>query len=97
MQIIEAIKELIDDANFDCSSGGFSLQAMDSSHVSLVYLFLRNDCFEHYRCDRNVSMGAFVCFWDIGGVSIDIVLVKRCWSVTSSGGGISMLNTLICK
>ncbi len=60
-QVVEAIKDLIDDANFDCNSSGFSLQAMDSSHVSLVALQLRADGFEHYRCDRNVSMGE--CMW----------------------------------
>lgn len=30
---------------------------MDSSHVSLVALSLRSDGFEHFRCDRNFSMG----------------------------------------
>jgi len=30
---------------------------MDSSHVSLVALFLRADGFEHYRCDRNTALG----------------------------------------
>jgi proliferating cell nuclear antigen len=30
---------------------------MDSSHVSLVAMLLRQDGFEHYRCDRNVTMG----------------------------------------
>ena len=62
-QVVEAIKDLIDDANFDCNSAGFSLQAMDSSHVSLVSLSLRSDSFEHYRCDRNVSMGEFLFEW----------------------------------
>ena len=57
LQVVEAIKDLIEDANFDCNNSGFSLQAMDSSHVSLVALSLRSDGFEHYRCDRNVSMG----------------------------------------
>lgn len=57
LQITEAMKDLIEDANFDCNSGGFSLQAMDSSHVSLVALSLRADGFEHYRCDRPLSMG----------------------------------------
>ncbi|KAL4437211.1 hypothetical protein ABPG75_004350 [Micractinium tetrahymenae] len=56
-KVVEAIKDLIEDANFDCNNSGFSLQAMDSSHVSLVALSLRADGFEHYRCDRNVSMG----------------------------------------
>ena len=56
-QVLDSIKELVTDANFDCAPTGFSLQAMDSSHVSLVALLLRADGFEHYRCDRNISMG----------------------------------------
>jgi proliferating cell nuclear antigen len=30
---------------------------MDGSHVSLVSLLLRAEGFEHYRCDRNISLG----------------------------------------
>ncbi|XP_043644394.1 proliferating cell nuclear antigen 2 isoform X2 [Drosophila teissieri] len=30
---------------------------MDNSHVSLVALSLQSDCFEKFRCDRNVSLG----------------------------------------
>ena len=56
-KVLESIKDLVTDANFDCSANGFALQAMDSSHVSLVSLLLRNDGFEHYRCDRNMTMG----------------------------------------
>ncbi|KAK8619810.1 hypothetical protein V6N13_066314 [Hibiscus sabdariffa] len=56
-KVMEAIKDLVNDANFDCSATGFSLQAMDSSHVALVALLLRSEGFEHYRCDRNISMG----------------------------------------
>ena len=56
-RVLESVKDLVNDANFDCSSTGFSLQAMDSSHVSLVALMLRSDGFEHYRCDRSISMG----------------------------------------
>ncbi|XWS07677.1 hypothetical protein CRYUN_Cryun41cG0010300 [Craigia yunnanensis] len=56
-KVLESIKDLVTDANFDCSATGFSLQAMDSSHVALVALLLRCDAFEHYRCDRNISMG----------------------------------------
>eukprot|EP00611_Tribonema_gayanum_P002392 TRINITY_DN1176_c0_g1_i2.p1 TRINITY_DN1176_c0_g1~~TRINITY_DN1176_c0_g1_i2.p1 ORF type:complete len:225 (-),score=104.54 TRINITY_DN1176_c0_g1_i2:378-1052(-) len=33
------------------------MQAMDSSHVSLCALNLRSDGFDHYRCDRNLSLG----------------------------------------
>lgn len=56
-KVLESIKDLVTDANFDCSQNGFALQAMDSSHVSLVALLLRSDGFEHYRCDRNMTMG----------------------------------------
>lgn len=56
-KVVDAIKDLVTDANFDCSSTGFNLQAMDNSHVSLVAMQLRADGFEHFRCDRNLSMG----------------------------------------
>eukprot|EP01113_Clastostelium_recurvatum_P016402 TRINITY_DN1937_c0_g1_i1.p1 TRINITY_DN1937_c0_g1~~TRINITY_DN1937_c0_g1_i1.p1 ORF type:complete len:279 (-),score=75.00 TRINITY_DN1937_c0_g1_i1:42-821(-) len=56
-KILESIRDLVDQANFDCSSAGISLQAMDSSHVSLVSLLLRADGFDHFRCDRNQSLG----------------------------------------
>ena len=56
-KVLESVKDLVTDANFDCSATGFSLQAMDSSHVALVALLLRSEGFEHYRCDRNLSMG----------------------------------------
>lgn len=56
-KILDSIKDLVTDANFDCSSTGITLQAMDSSHVSLVSLLLRADGFEHYRCDRSLSLG----------------------------------------
>jgi proliferating cell nuclear antigen len=56
-RVIEAIKDLITEASFDCSDSGIQLQAMDNSHVSLVSLSLRSDGFDKYRCDRNLAMG----------------------------------------
>lgn len=56
-KILEAIKDLVSDANFDCSQEGIALQAMDSAHVSLVAMLLRYEGFEHYRCDRNIALG----------------------------------------
>lgn len=32
-------------------------QAMDASHVSLCSLKLRSEGFDHFRCDRNISLG----------------------------------------
>lgn len=56
-KLLEAVKDLLNEATFDCSGTGISLQAMDSSHVSLVSMLLRSDGFDAYRCDRNLSMG----------------------------------------
>ena len=54
---LEAIKELVSDANFDCNDSGIALQAMDNSHVALVALLLRASAFDPYRCDRALSLG----------------------------------------
>merc|ERR1711934_805545 len=56
-KLVEAVKDLVTEANFDCDAQGISLQAMDSSHVSLVAMQLKADGFEHYRCDRSMSIG----------------------------------------
>ncbi|CAB9499252.1 Proliferating cell nuclear antigen [Seminavis robusta] len=55
--IIESIKDLVNDANLDCSEEGISIQCMDSSHVSLVSISLAANAFDHYRCDRPLSLG----------------------------------------
>lgn len=56
-KVLDAIKDLLNEASFDCSESGIQLQAMDNSHVSLVSLNLRSDGFDKYRCDRNLTMG----------------------------------------
>lgn len=56
-KVMEALKELLNEAAWDCSDAGIQLQAMDNSHVSLVSLNLRAEGFDKYRCDRNLSMG----------------------------------------
>jgi proliferating cell nuclear antigen len=56
-QIIEAIKDLVQEANIDCTDDEISIQAMDSSHVSLVSVSLRSGGFDHFRCDRSISLG----------------------------------------
>jgi proliferating cell nuclear antigen len=56
-KLIEALKDLVTEANFDCDAQGITLQAMDSSHVSLCAMQLKADGFEHFRCDRSMSIG----------------------------------------
>jgi len=56
-KLIEAMKDLFTDVNFDLSDNGIACQAMDSSHVCLCSVLLRQDMFTNYRCDRNKSIG----------------------------------------
>jgi proliferating cell nuclear antigen PCNA len=52
-----AIKELVTDANFECTEDGIKLQAMDNSHVALVAVELKTEGFVLYRCDRPMPLG----------------------------------------
>lgn len=56
-KLMDSIKDLIIEATLDCTGTGVYLQAMDSSHVALVSFALNSNAFEHYRCDRNISLG----------------------------------------
>jgi len=56
-KIISAISDLVTDANFDCREQGMSLQAMDSSHVSLVSMLLRAEGFEPWKCEESCQLG----------------------------------------
>lgn len=56
-KIIEAIRELVVDANLDCSDRGITMQAMDSSHVSLCAVSMKSEGFSFYRCDKSFILG----------------------------------------
>ncbi|KAK3208728.1 hypothetical protein GRF29_77g1780485 [Pseudopithomyces chartarum] len=56
-KVVDAIKDLVQDCNFDCNDSGIALQAMDNSHVALVSMLLQSGAFEGFRCDRNISLG----------------------------------------
>ncbi|KAH9888233.1 proliferating cell nuclear antigen [Xylariomycetidae sp. FL2044] len=56
-KIVDAIKDLVQDCNFDCNDSGIALQAMDNSHVALVSMLYKAEAFQPYRCDRNVPLG----------------------------------------
>ncbi|KAF9768741.1 DNA polymerase delta processivity factor [Fusarium sp. DS 682] len=56
-KVVDAIKDLVQDCNFDCNDSGIQLQAMDNSHVALVSMMLNAESFEPFRCDRNISLG----------------------------------------
>jgi len=56
-RVVDAMKDLCKDVNFDCSERGIQVQSMDSSHVALVSLMLREAAFSDFKCDRAVSLG----------------------------------------
>ena len=51
--LIEALKEILTDANFEFDSSGMKIVAMDSSHTVLVHLRLNSENFETYVCNKN--------------------------------------------
>jgi proliferating cell nuclear antigen len=51
IQLVDAIKDLVQDCNFDCNDSGIA------SHVALVSMMLRSEAFSPFRCDRNIALG----------------------------------------
>lgn len=56
-QIIEAISNLVNDVNIDCTDGEMAVNCMDSAHVALVAMRLDGSAFDQYRCDRTINLG----------------------------------------
>merc|ERR1712026_212672 len=56
-KVVDAMKDLCKDVNFDCSEKGLQVQSMGSSHVALVSLLLRESAFADFKCDRPTSLG----------------------------------------
>jgi proliferating cell nuclear antigen len=55
--LIEALKEILTDANFEFDESGLKLVAMDSSHTVLVHLRLNAENFEKYHCESKIVLG----------------------------------------
>lgn len=55
--LIEALKEILTDANLEFDNTGMKIMAMDSSHTVLVHLKLGADNFENYTCKKKVIVG----------------------------------------
>lgn len=56
-KVIDSLRDLVNEANFEFTSSGLTLQSMDSAHVILVSLLMRSDGFGSYRCDRTIPVG----------------------------------------
>jgi proliferating cell nuclear antigen len=58
-KILDALRELVEEANIDCNESGLSLQAMDASHVALVSMHLNSSQgFDQFSCTSNLTLGA---------------------------------------
>ena len=55
--LIEALKEILTDANFEFDETGIKIIAMDSTHTVLVHLKLSSENFEHYECKQKRTLG----------------------------------------
>jgi len=56
-KIVEAVKELVTEANFQITPAGLGIQAMDSAHVALVALSLMKSGFAIFNAERNAMIG----------------------------------------
>lgn len=55
--LIEALKEILTDANIEFDSTGMKVIAMDASHTVLVHLKLEAENFETFHCPKKVVLG----------------------------------------
>ena len=62
--IIDSLSSLVNEVNLEATSNGLSLQAMDSTHISLN---MKKEGFEEYRCDKITVLGLNLL--DFGKVS----------------------------
>ena len=55
--LIEALKEILTEANLEFDSQGIKVMAVDETHTVLVYLRLHADRFETYYCPAKHVLG----------------------------------------
>ena len=56
-KIIDSLKELVKMVNIEVNTKGISIQAMDSCHVALVSLVLKEKAFASYTCHKPLTLG----------------------------------------
>ena len=55
--LIEAVKEIITDANLIISKNGIKIMTMDPSHTILIHLKLDAKKFEQFHCENDMTIG----------------------------------------
>jgi proliferating cell nuclear antigen len=64
--LIEALKEILTDANVEISESGLKIMTMDPSHTVLVHLKLESCKFENYYCQSNIIIGvSMMCLFKL--------------------------------
>lgn len=61
--LIEALKDILTEANLEFDQTGIKVMAMDESHTALVYLKLHADRFEEYYCPARYVLGVNVNYF----------------------------------
>ena len=56
-KIIEGIKEIFNEVNFDISAKGIYLQARDINNIALISLKLSAEGFEEFQCVNPIKLG----------------------------------------
>ena len=55
--LVEALKEILTEANFIFDGSGIKLMAMDSTHTILIHMKLESDNFEFFHCPKKMTIG----------------------------------------
>lgn len=55
--LVEALKEILTEANFTFDETGIKLMAMDSTHTILIHMKLESDNFEFFHCPKKITVG----------------------------------------
>jgi proliferating cell nuclear antigen len=61
--LIEALKEILTEANLEFDSQGIKIMAVDETHTVLVYLRLHSDRFENYYCPAKHVLGVNMIYF----------------------------------
>jgi proliferating cell nuclear antigen len=61
--LIEALKEILTEANLEFDSNGIKVMAVDETHTVLVYLRLHADRFETYYCPAKHVLGVNMIYF----------------------------------
>ena len=65
--LVEAIKDILTDANLEFDSTGLKIMAMDGTHTILVHLRLQADRFDEFHCPQKHVLGLnMINFYKLG-------------------------------